>query len=210
MKLIVGLGNPGSAYRGTRHNAGFELLELLARRWRAGRTHEKFSGRLAEATAPTGEVCFLLWPETYMNRSGEAVGPAVAWLGLDPQKDLLVLCDDLNLPLGQIRLRAMGSDGGHRGLRDVIRVLGTERFARLRLGIGPKPPTVDATSFVLGRFGAAEGPILEQMLERAVEAIETWCQAGIEQAMCLYNVSRPQTASSNRAAPEAESKEETV
>ncbi len=186
-KLIVGLGNPGRRYRGTRHNLGFDVLDVLARRWQVASARERFHGRLAEVAWPEFGTVLLLWPETYMNRSGLAVAEAVRWYGLDPQHDLLVVCDDLNLPLGTIRLRPKGSDGGQRGLRDVIAQLGTDRFARLRLGIGPRPTAVSATDFVLARFLPEEQAAVGAMVERAADCAECWLREGIDRAMARYN-----------------------
>jgi len=199
MKLVVGLGNPGASYRGTRHNLGYAVLDELAARWHASAARARFHGRLASATAPNGTTAALLWPETYMNRSGLAVAEAVGFFRLDPTVDLLVICDDLNLPLGRLRLRTRGSDGGQRGLRDVIQRLGTQHFARLRLGIGPKPPGADAAQFVLSRFLPEEEAIVAEMLQRAAACAETWLTEGADAAMARYNASRrPETASEER------------
>ena len=142
MKLIVGLGNIGRKYEKTRHNIGFEVLEsLVARRPGAG-TKEKFDGRLMDATI-AGERSLLLWPYTLMNRSGQSVLAAADFYQLLPA-DLLVVCDDFNLPLGKLRLRSEGSAGGQKGLEDIIKRLGTEEFTRLRIGIGPVPDAWDA------------------------------------------------------------------
>ncbi len=188
MKLVVGLGNPGRQYQGTRHNLGFDVLELLGARWGAPHRRNRFHGELAELVLPSGVKLCLLWPHTYMNRSGSSVAEAVSWYGIDPETDLLVVCDDLNLPLGTLRLRAAGSDGGQKGLRDVIRALGTERVPRLRLGIGPLPPGVDASTFVLSRFLPEERPVVEEMVQRAADCVETWWRYGINRAMTTYNV----------------------
>lgn len=187
MKLIVGLGNPGQRYRGTRHNLGFDVLDRLAERWQVSSIRDRFHGRVADVRLPDTEPTLLLWPETYMNRSGLAVAEAVRWYGLDPRTDLLVTCDDLNLPLGSIRLRPKGSDGGQRGLRDVIQHLGTDQFARLRLGIGPRPASISATDFVLGRFLPDEQPAVQDMVERAADCVECWLRHGIQTAMARYN-----------------------
>lgn len=185
MKLIVGLGNPGRKYEKTRHNVGFEVLDRLARRHGSGATKEKFSGRLMDA-AWAGERLLLLWPQTYMNRSGQSVRGAVDFFKLAPEQ-LLVVCDDFNLPLGRLRFRGQGSAGGNNGLADVIGQLGTDQFSRLRLGIGPVPETRDAADFVLGRFAAAERNDADQMLARAADGVECWVTSGIAASMNQFN-----------------------
>jgi PTH1 family peptidyl-tRNA hydrolase len=185
MKLIVGLGNPGKKYEETRHNVGYRVLDRLAGRFGDGATRNKFEGRLMEA-AIAGERALLLWPETFMNLSGESVGPAMEFYKLE-LADLLVVCDDFNLPLGRLRFRREGSAGGQNGLADVIRRLGTEAFSRLRLGIGPVPERWDAVDFVLGRFEAAERDTADEVLTRAAEAAECWVAEGMEVGMNRYN-----------------------
>lgn len=197
MRLVVGLGNPGLRYRGTRHNIGFEVLEELASRWGASTPRRKrFHGEVAEAVIPDAGKVILLWPHTYMNRSGLSVGEAVRWYGIDPGVDLLVVCDDLNLPLGSLRLRPRGSDGGQKGLRDIIRALGTENFPRLRCGVGPLPPGITATDFVLGKFLPEEQPLVRDMVKRAASCVDLWVREGINRAMTTYNVRPGRTGSS--------------
>jgi peptidyl-tRNA hydrolase, PTH1 family len=185
MKLIVGLGNPGKKYEETRHNVGYRVLDRLAARFGDGQTRNKFEGRVMEA-AIGGQRALLLWPETFMNLSGESVGPAMEFYKLD-LADLLVVCDDFNLPLGRLRFRREGSAGGQNGLADVIRRLGKESFPRLRLGVGPVPERWDAVDFVLGRFEAAERDAADEVLARAAEAVECWVAEGIEVGMNRYN-----------------------
>lgn len=185
MKLIVGLGNLGRKYDQTRHNVGFEVLDRLAERFGDGRAKDKFDGRLIEASI-AGERVLLLWPHTFMNRSGESVGPALEFYKIE-LADLLVVCDDFNLPLGKLRFRRDGSAGGQNGLADVIRRLGTEAFSRLRLGIGPVPENWDAADFVLGKFAKAEHETVEETLARAAEGAECWTTEGIAVAMNRYN-----------------------
>src|SRR4051812_34045674 len=155
-KLVVGLGNPGSKYDATRHNIGFEAVDRLAKVGPGASFARKFDGLLAEAEIDFRRV-LLLKPETFMNLSGRSVRQAVQFYKLDPTTDLLVICDDLNLPLGKIRIRPSGSDGGQKGLRDITAQLGTDAYARLRIGIGERGP-IDAADFVLSRFRAAERP----------------------------------------------------
>ena len=155
MKLVVGLGNPGSKYQGTRHNIGFELIDRLAQGGPEPSFTRKFDGLLAETEIDFRRV-LLLKPETFMNLSGRSVGQALRFYKL-PLADLLVVCDDLSLPLGKLRLRPGGSDGGQKGLRDITAHLGTDQFPRLRIGIGDRGD-IDAADFVLSRFRSAERP----------------------------------------------------
>src|SRR3990172_3481425 len=181
MKLIVGLGNLGRKYEQTRHNVGFDVLNRLAGRCGDGGAKDKFDGRVMEATI-AGERVLLLWPHTFMNRSGECVGPAVEFYKLE-LADLLVVCDDFNLPLGKLRFRSEGSAGGQNGLADIIRRLGTEEFSRLRLGIGPVPDNWDAADFVLARFAADERKGIDETIELAADGAECWVAEGIEAGM---------------------------
>jgi peptidyl-tRNA hydrolase, PTH1 family len=180
--LIVGLGNPGREYAATRHNAGFLLVEKLARRWRADwQLEKKFSARLARAA---GNI--LCQPQTFMNLSGEAVGAVMNFYRL-PVDGLLVVVDDADLPLGELRLRPKGSSGGHHGLESVEQHLGSREFARLRLGIGRRDGAREITGHVLGRFDAAEAALLEKVLDRAAGQVECWLADGLEKAMSRFN-----------------------
>ncbi len=183
-KLVVGLGNPGSKYDGTRHNIGFEVVDRLALGGPGGRPSRKFEGLLAEVEIEFRRV-LLLKPETFMNLSGRSVVQALRFYKLEPV-DLLVLCDDLNLPLGKLRIRKGGSDGGQKGLRDISAHLGTEDYARLRLGVGDRGP-VDASDYVLGRFRPAERPVIDDALIAATQAVAVWVAQGIDAAMNRFN-----------------------
>ncbi|MGD9632595.1 MAG: aminoacyl-tRNA hydrolase [Pirellulales bacterium] len=185
MKLIVGLGNLGRKYDQTRHNVGFEVLNRLAERFGDGQTKEKFDGQMMEARIGAERV-LLLWPHTFMNLSGRCVGPAVEFYKLE-LSDLLVVCDDFNLPLGKLRFRREGSAGGQNGLADIIRRLGTEEFARLRVGIGPVPENWNAADFVLGKFAAAEKDTINEVLVRAADGVECWVTSGVEASMNRFN-----------------------
>jgi peptidyl-tRNA hydrolase, PTH1 family len=185
MKLIVGLGNIGRKYENTRHNVGFNVLDLVAERNAGGSSKEKFDGRTQEATIGNERV-LLLWPHTLMNLSGRSVGAATAFYQV-PLGDLLVVCDDFNLPLGKLRLRSQGSAGGQKGLDDIISRLGSEEFSRLRIGIGPVPDGWDAADFVLGRFGPSDHAIIDEAIGRAAEAVECWVAQGIETTMNRFN-----------------------
>lgn len=185
--LIVGLGNPGSEYRDTRHNAGFMLAERLAERWGGvWRTEKKFFATLAECRF-AGRRWILCQPQTYMNASGEAVGRVAAFhkVALDRT---LVLVDDADLPLGSIRLRPEGSPGGHHGLESVEQHLGSRAYPRLRIGIArPQQPRRDLVGHVLGRLTAEDRPVWELMLQRALAQVECWATEGIAPAMNRHN-----------------------
>lgn len=180
---MVGLGNPGSKYEGTRHNIGFEVVDRLIQGG-SGVSSRKFEGRLSEAEIDFHRV-LLLKPETFMNLSGRSVRQALQFYKLD-LADLLVVCDDLSLPLGRLRLRRGGSDGGQKGLRDIALQLGTEGFARLRIGIGDRGP-LGAADFVLSRFRAAERPTIDDALIRATQAVAVWVTQGLDAAMNRFN-----------------------
>jgi len=184
VKLIVGLGNPGTKHAGTRHNVGFRVIDELARRCQADLSQEKFHAWFARATVAEQEV-ILLKPTTFMNRSGPAVLAAGRFYRLE-LGDLLVISDDLALPLGKLRLRGQGGAGGHNGLQDIIDRLGSEVFARLRIGIDP--PIGDPVGWVLSRFSEAEESVAAAACCRAADAVECWIERGTECAMNRYNV----------------------
>ncbi len=183
-KLVVGLGNPGSKYDGTRHNIGFEVIDRLASGGSGTRFNRKFDGQLAEIEVDFRRV-LLLKPETFMNLSGRSVVPALRFYQLEPS-DLLVVCDDLNLPLGKLRFRRGGSDGGQKGLRDISAHLGSEDYPRLRVGIGERGP-VDAADYVLGRFRPTERPVIDDALISATQAVAVWVTQGADAAMSRFN-----------------------
>ncbi len=183
-KLVVGLGNPGSKYEGTRHNIGFEVIDQLAKGGYGATFTRKFDGLLAETEIEFCRV-LLLKPETFMNHSGRSVRQAVQFYKID-LSDLLVVCDDLSLPLGKIRLKRGGSDGGQKGLRDIIAQLGTQDFPRLRIGIGDRGP-IDAADFVLSRFRTTERTVIDETLITACQAVAVWVSQGLEVAMNRFN-----------------------
>ncbi len=183
MRLIVGLGNPGPRYFGTRHNVGFALVERFARRHAIAVHTACYHGQLGKGTV-AGEAVALLKPMTFMNLSGQSVAAAIADLpAVEPACDLLLVYDDLDLPSGRIRLRAKGGAGGHNGMADVIAALGTKDFPRLRFGIGRPPQGVSTVGHVLQRFAEAEARVLPECLDEAVEAIEAFVADGVESAM---------------------------
>jgi PTH1 family peptidyl-tRNA hydrolase len=186
LQLLVGLGNPGSRYADTRHNVGFMVLERLAASASAGFRHQsRLHGLLAEIGSGDQRLR-LLMPQTYMNESGRSIRAALDWFRLDPAQ-LLVVVDDMDLPLGRLRLRASGSAGGHNGLRSAIRHLGTQDFARLRIGIGapaeePQERRERTVSHVLGRFSPAERPVLEEVLQEVESGVALIRRLGLERA----------------------------
>jgi PTH1 family peptidyl-tRNA hydrolase len=185
MKLIVGLGNPGKKYEKTRHNVGFDVVQVVAQRHAAAGERDKFDGRVADVTI-AGQRAMLLWPRTLMNRSGQSVSAAVDFYQV-PLSDVLVVADDFNLPLGTLRFRSQGSAGGQKGLRDIIGRLGSENFSRLRIGIGPVPDRWDAADFVLSRFAADERRRIAEAITRAADGVECWVAEGIEASMSRFN-----------------------
>lgn len=185
MKLIVGLGNPGRAYRQTRHNVGFEVADELARRMGVKfRRSWRFPAEMAEGTLE-GEEVVLVKPRTFMNLSGEAVGPLARKKGI-PAGDVIAIVDDLDLPLGRLRIRKSGGAGGHNGLKSLIAHLGTEEFPRVRIGIG-RDAEGDAVSHVLGRFRPEEEPVVREAVSRAADAVATALREGWDRAMNDFN-----------------------
>jgi PTH1 family peptidyl-tRNA hydrolase len=186
--IIAGLGNPGPRYHRTRHNLGFRVVEALAaaRRGRWGEPARKMRTASIRLRDSHG---LLVEPLTYMNLSGDALGPILFEESLPPSR-LLVVCDDIALPLGQIRLRASGTDGGHNGLKSIIERANTLDFPRLRMGCGPVPPRVDAAEFVLAEFLPEEEASVDAMITDAVACAGSWLFDGIGKAMSKFNAKR--------------------
>ena len=185
MTLIVGLGNPGRRYQATRHNIGFAVADELARR--VGAPWEQGRANALTVRAGVGAASMLLVkPLTMMNLSGEAVAELARFYKIDPA-DILVVADDVNLPLGRLRLRARGSAGGHNGFRSIIGLLGTEEFPRLRIGVGRGDPRRELADHVLARFDDDEAADVEANVARAADAVECFIAEGIEAAMNRYN-----------------------
>jgi peptidyl-tRNA hydrolase, PTH1 family len=185
MKLIVGLGNPGRKYVATRHNVGWEVLAEFHRRFGRGAPRSKFQGEVAEASVGDQQV-WLLCPHTYMNRSGSSVQPARDFYKLS-NEDLIVVCDDMNLPSGRLRFRAKGSSGGQKGLQDIICRLGTDEFPRLRIGIDSPPPEWNAVGYVLGKFDAQQRQMMDKAIKLAADALADWVRNGVQACMNQYN-----------------------
>ncbi|WP_341527534.1 aminoacyl-tRNA hydrolase [Nostoc sp. UHCC 0302] len=191
-QLIVGLGNPEPKYEQTRHNIGFASVDALSRSWRIPLAeNRKFQGEYGEGIAPNGSKIRLLKPLTYMNRSGQAIQAVTSWYKL-PSESVLVIYDDMDLPLGKTRLRLSGSAGGHNGMKSAIAHLSTQNFPRLRIGIGKPKNAVntdnsETVSHVLGRFSAAETQLMSLVLQFVAECLELSLKQGVEKAMNLCN-----------------------
>ena len=185
MKLIVGLGNPGRKYQQTRHNVGFEVVDLLSRRYDLGRAKKKFKGKLNEA-AIGGQNVLLLKPETFMNLSGSSVQLVRDFFQIS-NDDLLVVCDDFNLPIGQLRFRRGGSAGGQKGLSDILRLAGANDISRLRIGIGNPPAGWDVADYVLSQFRSDETQLISQAISKAVNGVADWVENDIGYCMNRYN-----------------------
>jgi peptidyl-tRNA hydrolase, PTH1 family len=183
-RLIVGLGNPGAKYDRTRHNIGFDLIDQLAKRWQIPVSDQKrFQGQVGEGWVNRQKIV-LLKPQTFMNLSGQSVRSVLDWYKLAPT-EVLVLYDDLDLPLGKLRIRLAGSAGGHNGMKSIISHLGTPTFPRLRMGIGKSQD--ETISHVLGKFSAAEAAIVGEILHLAADAVDLSLGVGVEKSMSKYN-----------------------
>ncbi len=186
MKVIVGLGNPGPNYQNTRHNVGFMVVDRLSQRLAPGSpVRSQFQAAVVEARADS-DKCLLVKPMTYMNLSGASVAEIIRFYKID-LSDLLVVADDTALPLGDLRLRPGGSDGGHNGLADIALRLGTEEYPRLRVGID-QPGTMSRHDYVLGRFTDDQAALMSERLGRAADAAWCWATEGIDAAMNQFNV----------------------
>jgi PTH1 family peptidyl-tRNA hydrolase len=184
MKIIVGLGNPGRKYEGTRHNVGFEVIDRLASAPGVSGFSSRFQAQIAEAREDAEKV-LLVKPETFMNLSGLAVRQLVDFYQA-PLVDLLVICDDVNLPLGKLRFRARGTHGGHNGLRDIQNHLGTTEYSRLRIGVDA-PGLGDMVNHVLGRFRPTEKAAIDDAIALATQGAAIWISRGIQECMNQYN-----------------------
>ena len=184
--LIAGLGNPEADYGGTRHNVGFEVIDVLAKRHGIRMKTGKFRAESGKGRIAGREV-FLIKPQTFMNLSGESVGAFLRYYKISPDNGLLVICDEIHLPAGMLRLRTKGSDGGHNGLKNIQSHVGSSSFARLRIGVGEKPAQMDQVDYVLSRFSSAEQPVMRQAYEEAADAVEMILSDGFDAAMNRYN-----------------------
>ncbi|MGY6529813.1 MAG: aminoacyl-tRNA hydrolase [Cyanobacterium sp.] len=185
--LIVGLGNPESKYDKTRHNIGFEVVDYLADKWGfSWQKNSKFNAFFCEGIAPHRQKVRLLKPLTYMNRSGQSVRAVLDWYKLTPD-EILIVYDDMDIPLGKIRLRLSGSAGGHNGMKSIISHVGGQKFPRCRIGIGKSEGRKETVGHVLGKFSPDEVPIIQDLMAVTQGAIELSLKDGIEKSMSLYN-----------------------
>jgi PTH1 family peptidyl-tRNA hydrolase len=199
-RLIVGLGNPGREYAQTRHNAGFMVVDALARRWSAPESKKRFRSEISEVRQGDRRLV-LQMPQTYMNASGVAVREAMHWYKVKPE-NLLIVVDDLDQPFGQLRLRARGSAGGHNGLSSIFQQLGSTEVSRLRIGIGRS--NAASIAHVLSRFSPEERAQMDEVIENACDAVELWLEKGVIEAMNAINgVPRNAKAEKTLAAKDA-------
>lgn len=209
--IIVGLGNPGRKYDGSRHNVGFDVIDELVDRYHIGGP-ERFGKSMIGKGRIGDRKVILVKPLTYMNLSGEAVQEIVHFYKVDPKENLLIISDDIDLEAGRLRIRKKGSAGGHNGLKNIVQHLGTEDFARIRVGVGAKPDAeYDLADFVLGHFSPEERKIMDEAAARAAEAAACAVTDGIDLAMNRYNTPRKKkkkTPKVKEAAAEAEAPEE--
>ena len=186
-ELIVGLGNPEPKYDNTRHNIGFSAVDELAKVWGLDlKENKRFQGLFAEGMAPGCQKIRLLKPLTYMNRSGQSVRAVTDWYKIDT-KSVLVIYDDMDLPVGRLRMRLTGSAGGHNGMKSIIAHLGGKDFPRLRIGIGKSGGGKQTVSHVLGKFAPAENKLIEEVLSISIKAVELSLKEGMEKSMSRYN-----------------------
>lgn len=184
--LVVGLGNPGDKYENTRHNAGFMVVDELAERLHVPVQRLKYEA-LTNTAEVGGKRILLMKPVTYMNLSGEAVRQAAEFYKIPPER-VLVISDDVSLPVGKLRIRKGGSAGGHNGLKSIIAQLGSDRFPRLKIGVGEKPhPDYDMADWVLSKFAGADRQMIEEAMKRAADAVECLLRDGADQAMNKFN-----------------------
>ncbi|MBP3295602.1 MAG: aminoacyl-tRNA hydrolase [Lachnospiraceae bacterium] len=190
MYIIVGLGNPGKKYAGTRHNMGFAVIERLAERHRIAASEEKLKAVYGKGVI-AGQKVVLAEPQTFMNLSGESVRALVDYFKVDPENELIVIYDDISLAPGQLRVRPKGSAGGHNGIKNIIQMLGGDVFPRVRVGIGEKPKGWDLADYVLGYPGDADKKLLDETFDRAADAVEMILTDGVDAAMNRFNTHTP-------------------
>ena len=186
MFVIAGLGNPGREYEGTRHNVGFMTLDALADKYNIDVREKAFKGLIGKGVIE-GQKVILVKPQTYMNLSGESLRSLVEYYKIDPEKELLVIYDDISLEVGQLRIRRKGSAGGHNGIKNIIANLGTSVFPRIKVGVGEKPKGYDLADYVLGKFSKEDRVLMEEGYDLACEASVLIMQGAIDRAMNEYN-----------------------
>ena len=190
MYLVVGLGNPGKQYEATRHNMGFDTIDQLVEDYNVPQGGVKFNAMYGK-TVIGGEKVILMKPLSFMNLSGGPVREMANYFKIDPETELIVIYDDIDLEPGQLRIRKQGSAGGHNGIKDIIRRLGTEKFIRIRVGVGAKPKGWDLADFVLGHFSDSDRKLVDEGINDAAEAVELILSEGVDAAMNKYNRKKP-------------------
>ena len=185
MKVVVGLGNPGREYQDTRHNVGFAVIDEIAKRYSADVTSVKFKSLYTDIRIKNSKV-LLVKPTTYMNNSGQALREVMDFYKLDPS-DILVIYDDIDIPIGKIRVRKKGSSGSHNGLRSIVKHLGSEEFPRIRVGIGRPDERISLTNYVLGKFSEDERIDINKAIKNSADAVESLIDVGIDNTMNKYN-----------------------
>ncbi len=186
MYIIVGLGNPTKKYEKTRHNVGFDTIDILAKKLNIKMNHTFFRAKIGKGSIGAEKV-LLVKPQTFMNSSGESLRPLVKFYKADPAKKMIVIYDDIDLDVGKIRIRAKGSAGGHNGMKSIINNLKTEDFARVRIGIGHRPEKMDLVDYVLGHFNSEDRKEVESAMEKGVEAVFTIINEGVKKAQNDFN-----------------------
>ena len=186
MFIIAGLGNPTLQYRGTRHNVGFDVIDTLAEKYNIAVETRKSRALIGKGII-AGQKVLLVKPQTYMNLSGESIGELVSYYKVDEEQELLVIYDDVSLDVGQLRIRRKGSAGGHNGIKDIIRHLGTDVFPRIKIGVGEKPKGYDLADYVLGHFSREEREMMEEGYQKAAEAVEMILAGELDEAMNVFN-----------------------
>ena len=186
MYIIAGLGNPTSQYEGTRHNAGFDVIDVIAEKYNISVDGKKNRAYIGKGMIE-GQKAILAKPQTYMNLSGESIRGLVDYFKVDEEQELLIIYDDISLPPGQIRIRKKGSAGGHNGMKSIIQHLGTDVFMRIKVGVGEKPKKYDLADYVLSRFSKEDREKMEQAFKDAAEAVEVMIAEGPDAAMNQFN-----------------------
>ncbi|WP_180272760.1 aminoacyl-tRNA hydrolase [Konateibacter massiliensis] len=186
MYIIAGLGNPTRDYKGTRHNVGFDAIDAIAEKYKIGVDSKKHKGIFGTGYIE-GYKVVLVKPQTYMNLSGESIREFMDYYKINPEDELIVLFDDIDLDVGQLRIRKKGSAGGHNGIKSIISHVGTQNFMRIKIGVGEKPKHMDLADYVLGHFSKEERPVVDEAIDNAVKAVELMITQDVDAAMNLYN-----------------------
>ncbi len=207
MFIIVGLGNPGKEYENTRHNAGFNSLDVLAGKYNISIREAEHKALVGKGYIE-GQKVILVKPQTYMNNSGEAVREITDYYKVDPESELIVLYDDISLPVGTLRIRDKGSAGGHNGIKSLIQHLGTQVFLRIKVGVGDKIPEMDLVNHVLGHFSKDDAEVMKESFTKAAQATVMMLGGDIEKAMNIYNTKPKKEKKENKESAEKEEKTE--